>query len=1413
MTPQQKLHNATLSPATFIKRLVTGVLLLNLFVAGLAGLSLQQSRVQYQEHAANATQNLSHALEDELTGIIEKHDIALLAVMDEYQRQHRTGNVDGEAINAYIAQMLTRLPRLEALRVADSRGAIAYGSGIMAGSHTNISDHDFFIQLRDNPSTGLIISKPLLGRISQKQVVAFARRLNHPDGSFAGVAFALMTTDQLGKTFSELDVGKHGAITLFNSELQIVTRYSEGMTDSSVGVKLKSPQIQALFKAGNERATYVALSSVDGLERTFSYQRVSWYPLYISVGQASQDYLAEWRNSVVANFAAMVALFFLSSAVSAWLIYRSWVRRVTAVEALAREEEKFQTVADFTYDWEYWLGPDQEILYISPSCGRITGYTKAEFLTQPDLLYLIVHPDDRHLMECHLHNFTHPDEGSLDFRIVRRDGEIRWIGHGCQVVYGKDGQFLGRRVSNRDITKSKTAEDELRKFSTAIEQSPASIVITNLDGTIEYVNPRFVEVTGYERGEAIGCNPRILQSGLTPTETYQDMWQSLTSGLVWHGELVNKRKNGELYWEEVHLSPVKNVAGVTTHYVGVKVEITERKRAEEALRQNEVRFRYMLETSPIAVRIASTSDRRVLFANQRYAELIESQPDEVMGVDPKVYYSNPQDYDDILQSLSQGENVTNKLVELLIPGGVRKWALASYLTLEYGHESAILGWFYDITERKQMETALRDSEARLTTAQHIAHIGNWELDLAGNKLWWSEEIFRIFEIDPNQFKASYEAFLAAIHPDDRDSVNQAYLASLENKTAYEIDHRLLFQDGRIKYVHENCETKFDPSGKPLRSLGTVQDITERKLAEMALQRSEATSRALINATTETAMLLDESGTVVAINEVGAHRLNGEQDEIMGRNFYALLPPDLAQSREACARQVFQSGKAAHLQDIRDGIHFDINVYPVFDAGDKVVNLAIYAADVTEQLQLQGVDQLFHGIDQRVLQGQPVDEIFAYICAEVTRIFGYQYAWIGRKEAGGSVSISANAGPALNYRNELERVGVRWDDAPQGKGPTGTAIRTGQAQLFKHSDSGLQPWREAAERHKLNAILGLPLIIRGEIYGAFTLYSRHEHDFDATDVLQRLSGIASRICVALETATDQQQLMLLSTALSATANGVFITDKTGRILWVNKAFTVVTGYDEREAIGTTPRILNSGKQDSAFYKKLWHDISSGEVWRNEMEDRHKDGSEFFVRQTITPILDANGKVSHFIAILEDISAEKEAEARIEHMAHYDSLTQLPNRALFLDRLRQALSLARRTSHPAALLFLDLDRFKSVNDTLGHHAGDLLLLQVAERLEKCVRESDTVARLAGDEFTVILPDITLKEDAVRVAEKIIAAFAAPFDLEGHEVSASTSIGIALFPRDAQDEEGMLKRADAAMYAAKEEGRNRFAFFKPE
>jgi diguanylate cyclase (GGDEF)-like protein/PAS domain S-box-containing protein len=326
-----------------------------------------------------------------------------------------------------------------------------------------------------------------------------------------------------------------------------------------------------------------------------------------------------------------------------------------------------------------------------------------------------------------------------------------------------------------------------------------------------------------------------------------------------------------------------------------------------------------------------------------------------------------------------------------------------------------------------------------------------------------------------------------------------------------------------------------------------------------------------------------------------------------------------------------------------------------------------------------------------------------------------------------------------------------------------------------------------------------------------LYSDRDQDFDDALTQQRLSGIASRICVALETAMDQEQLRLLSTALEIARNGVFITDALGRILWVNNSFTRLTGYNSDEAIGKTPALLHSGKHDADFYQRLWQTIRQGKTWANETVEQHKSGKLFTVQQTITPIKNDDGVISHFVSVIDDITVQKEAAERIRYMAHYDALTALPNRALFQDRLHQILAQSKRNGQSSALMFLDLDRFKAVNDTLGHHIGDLLLQAVAERLKACVRETDTVSRLAGDEFTVLLPNVDGREDATLVAEKITAALAAPFNLDGHEVNIGSSTGIAFYPADADSDEALIKCADQAMYAAKEQGRGTFRFYQ--
>lgn len=294
---------------------------------------------------------------------------------------------------------------------------------------------------------------------------------------------------------------------------------------------------------------------------------------------------------------------------------------------------------------------------------------------------------------------------------------------------------------------------------------------------------------------------------------------------------------------------------------------------------------------------------------------------------------------------------------------------------------------------------------------------------------------------------------------------------------------------------------------------------------------------------------------------------------------------------------------------------------------------------------------------------------------------------------------------------------------------------------------------------------------------------------------------------------EANLKLTAKVVESASEAVVITNIRNQIEYVNPAFTDITEYPADEVIGQNPAMLQSGRHDRDFYRAMWTEIAKSGRWRGEIWNRRKSGEFYAEWLSIVAIKDDAGQATHHIAIFSDITHRKEDEERVWRQANYDALTGLPNRALFVDRLSQAVRQSRRENKKFALMFLDLDGFKQVNDTLGHAAGDILLQQTGERLTECMRSSDTVARLAGDEFTCILTGIHGSEDAAGVAAKILGKLAQPFDLEGHPAHVRGSIGIAIFPDNADDGAALLKLADEAMYSVKKHGKNNFVFVTPE
>ena len=321
--------------------------------------------------------------------------------------------------------------------------------------------------------------------------------------------------------------------------------------------------------------------------------------------------------------------------------------------------------------------------------------------------------------------------------------------------------------------------------------------------------------------------------------------------------------------------------------------------------------------------------------------------------------------------------------------------------------------------------------------------------------------------------------------------------------------------------------------------------------------------------------------------------------------------------------------------------------------------------------------------------------------------------------------------------------------------------------------------------------------------------------DAQKEVSKLNaGLEERVMQRTsELSEANKHLNLQAAALKAAANAIVITDFHGTIIWVNRAFTTMTGYGQEEIVGKNPNLLNSGEQPESYYAELWSTILSGKVWKGEIVNRRKDGTTYTEEMTITPVsLEDTGNPTntYFIAIKQDITQRKAAEKQIQFLAYYDALTGLPNRTLLQDRLSKALAGARRRKDKVALLFLDLDGFKTINDSLGHSVGDLVLQEVAERLKRFAREQDTVARVGGDEFLIVLTAVKDAADAAVAAERLMHAMTVELVIQGRSLSISCSIGIGIFPEHGTDGETLIKNADAAMYCAKESGCNSFRFF---
>jgi len=313
---------------------------------------------------------------------------------------------------------------------------------------------------------------------------------------------------------------------------------------------------------------------------------------------------------------------------------------------------------------------------------------------------------------------------------------------------------------------------------------------------------------------------------------------------------------------------------------------------------------------------------------------------------------------------------------------------------------------------------------------------------------------------------------------------------------------------------------------------------------------------------------------------------------------------------------------------------------------------------------------------------------------------------------------------------------------------------------------------------------------------FSVMHRMLYSSDTTQIQKAILALT-------QTYLDEFRRRIIGTVYQITHDGVTITDQNNRILWVNDGFTHITGYSRQEVLGKNPSLLQSGRQPRSFYKALWETLLQQGYWEGEVWNRKKTGEFYSEWLRIHLVKDEQQGTHHHVAVFSDLTQVKVGEERMFHLAHHDALTDLPNRTLLMDRLRQALQFAERNAGGLAILYVDLDRFKPINDQEGHFTGDSVLIQVADRIQKCIRKTDTLARVGGDEFVLAMTELSSAQDVVRVANTIIASVKEPVIVEGKKLQVGCSIGISLYPEDGNDIQTLIEHADAAMYCAKEKG----------
>lgn len=819
------------------------------------------------------------------------------------------------------------------------------------------------------------------------------------------------------------------------------------------------------------------------------------------------------------------------------------------------------------------------------------------------------------------------------------------------------------------------------------------------------------------------------------------------------------------------------VTALSNEVKRLKVKLARSRQIEYSLRQTEHQYRAIFDHTSVGLAQLGP-DGKFLSVNLPFCRLLGYSRDELLGK-YETDMTHPADLAHetrYRKRLTSGESASVRYEKrYLQKDGSPAWVglTLSAVHAEAGGKTFLLIVAENISERRMLQESLNRIASNLATMDAMAPIGSWKWNIKSGYFTGSDEAFQLFGLHKNGHPVPLATLLDRVHPDDRPRVERALKAARFSQKPYHLEYRLMLPGDGIRTVSSTGEVyRRDAQGMPTIMIGMVQDVTLRRQAESALRQSEQRFRALFDQAGDSIFIANAEGEYTDANLSACRMLGYTREELIGSRTSDLLPPEdvdrLEEAKAYFLRDVENVQVAEWRLKRKDGVYIDTEISARILPDGRWMAIV---RDISERKRTQSALEKYaleiHDLYDNAPCGyHSVDEKDIFVRINQTALEWLGYA---RDELIGCKTFAELLTPdsQKTYREKLDQF------RETGK------LRDVELDIVRKDGSVIPVLLNAS------ATLG----------ESGTYVVSHATLLDITEL-----------------AEANRKLRQAAAVFEHTSDAIIVADGSGRILAVNKAFTDITGYRADEVIGKNPRILKSERQDKEFYRHLWDSLEKDGNWRGEIWDRKKSGEIFPVWENISAVRDNSGNITEYISVFSDITSIKNTEQRLLELAYHDPLTGLANRLLFNDRLGHAIEHAKRNRSRVALLLLDLDRFKLINDTLGHAAGDQLLQLVASRLNASIRAEDTIARLGGDEFAVVVGNLGSTEDAALLAEKIVKAVSEPLVVEDQSLSISTSIGISIYPDDADDKDSLAKMADIAMYGAKDRGRNSYAFYTP-